>query len=103
MNETRDRLDRLIRRVRALRADADRLRPYALDVASKAAEVCVQSYHLRNEARTLVSQMVSHKFTLACSLRWTPETGQVAKRESSLGTAGRPRVRHGQYSEETQR
>jgi hypothetical protein len=68
MNKTRDRLDRLIRRVRALRADADRLRPYALDVASKAAEVCVQSYHLRNEARTLVSQMVSHKFTLACSL-----------------------------------
>ena len=36
-------------------------------------------------------------------LRWTPETGQVAKRESSLGVAGRPKVRHGQYSEEAQR
>jgi hypothetical protein len=35
-------------------------------------------------------------------LRWTPETGQVAKRESSLGAAGRPKVRHDQYSEETQ-
>jgi hypothetical protein len=33
-------------------------------------------------------------------LRWPPEIGQVAKRESSLGAAGRPRVRHGQYSEE---
>jgi hypothetical protein len=35
-------------------------------------------------------------------VRWTPETGQVAKRESSLGAAGRPKVRHDQYSEETQ-
>src|ERR1035438_5000059 len=33
-------------------------------------------------------------------LRWTPETGQVAKRESSLGAAGWPKVRHDQYSEE---
>jgi type I restriction enzyme, S subunit len=35
-------------------------------------------------------------------VRWTPETGQVVKRESSLGAAGRPKVRHDQYSEETQ-
>jgi len=34
-------------------------------------------------------------------LRWTPETGQVAKRESSLGTAGWPKVRYDQYTEET--
>jgi hypothetical protein len=34
-------------------------------------------------------------------LRWSPETGQVAKRESLLGTADRPKVRHDQYSEET--
>jgi hypothetical protein len=37
------------------------------------------------------------------TMRWTPETGQVAKRESFLGAAGRPKVRHGQYSEEAQR
>ena len=36
------------------------------------------------------------------NMRWTPETGQVAKRESSLGAAGRPKVRHDQYSKETQ-
>ena len=34
-------------------------------------------------------------------VRWTPETGQVAKRESSLGAAGWPKVRHDQYTEET--
>jgi hypothetical protein len=34
------------------------------------------------------------------AVRWTPETGQVAKRESSLGAAVWPRVKHGQYSEE---
>jgi hypothetical protein len=34
-------------------------------------------------------------------LRWTPETGQVAKRESSLGAAVWPKVRHDQYAEET--
>jgi hypothetical protein len=34
-------------------------------------------------------------------VRWTPETGQVAKRESPLGTADWPEVRHDQYSEET--
>jgi DNA (cytosine-5)-methyltransferase 1 len=35
------------------------------------------------------------------AMRWTPETGQVAKRESSLGAAVWPKVRHDQYSEET--
>ena len=34
-------------------------------------------------------------------VRWTPETGQAAKRESSLGAAVWPRVRHDQYAEET--
>jgi hypothetical protein len=34
----------------------------------------------------------------AGTMSWTPESGQVAKRESCLGAAGRPRVRHGQYS-----
>ena len=32
---------------------------------------------------------------------WPLETGQVAKRESLLGAAVRPKVRHDQYSEET--
>jgi hypothetical protein len=35
------------------------------------------------------------------AMRWTPETGQVAKRESSLGTAVWPKVRHDQHTEET--
>jgi hypothetical protein len=34
-------------------------------------------------------------------MRWTPSAGQVAKRESPLGTAGWPKVRHGEYTEET--
>ena len=34
-------------------------------------------------------------------VRWSPETGQAAKRESLLGAADRPKVRHDQYSEET--
>jgi circadian clock protein KaiC len=34
-------------------------------------------------------------------VRWTRKTGQVAKRESPLGTAGWPTVRHGKYTEET--
>jgi transposase len=36
------------------------------------------------------------------SVRWPPETGQVAKRESSLGTAGWPEVRLVEYTEEAQ-
>ena len=35
------------------------------------------------------------------AVRWTPETGQVAKRGSSLGAAVWPKVRHDQYPEET--
>ena len=42
---------------------------------------------------------LQHK--LPHALRWTPETGQVAKRESCLGAAVRPRVRHDQYAKET--
>jgi len=35
-------------------------------------------------------------------VRWSPKTGQVAKRESPLGTAAWPEVRHGKYTEEAQ-
>src|SRR5271165_7577292 len=35
-------------------------------------------------------------------MRWTRKTGQVAKRESPLGTAGWPEVRHGEHTEETE-
>ena len=35
-------------------------------------------------------------------VRWSPKTGQVAKRESPFGTAGWPEVRHGKYTEEAQ-
>jgi hypothetical protein len=34
-------------------------------------------------------------------LRWSQETGQVAKRESRHGAAGWPKVRHGEYTQET--
>ena len=34
-------------------------------------------------------------------LRWPPEPGQVAKRESSLCSAIWPKVRHDEYTEET--
>ncbi len=34
-------------------------------------------------------------------VRWPPKTGQAAKRESPLETAGWPEVRHGKYTEET--
>src|SRR3954471_9676855 len=35
-------------------------------------------------------------------MRWPPKTGQAAKRESSLGTAGWPEVRRVEYTEEAQ-
>jgi hypothetical protein len=35
-------------------------------------------------------------------VRWSPKTGQAAKRESSLGTAGWPEVRLVEYTEEAQ-
>ena len=35
-------------------------------------------------------------------MRWSPKTGQVAKRKSPFGTAGWPEVRHGKYTEEAQ-
>ena len=34
-------------------------------------------------------------------VRWSLETGQVAKRVSRLGAAGWPKVRHGEYTQET--
>jgi hypothetical protein len=40
--------------------------------------------------------------TSSSRLRWSPKTGQVAKRESGLGTAGWPEVRLVEYAEETQ-
>ena len=43
----------------------------------------------------------SKRFSIA-ALRWPPKTGQVAKRESPLGTAAWPKVRHGKYTEEAQ-
>jgi hypothetical protein len=39
---------------------------------------------------------------LSRDLRWPPKTGQVAKRESQLGMAVWPKVRHGKYTEEAQ-
>ena len=47
------------------------------------------------------SSSSSHPSSRAISrMRWSPRTGQVAKRESPLGAAGWPEVRHDQYSEE---
>jgi hypothetical protein len=40
--------------------------------------------------------------TVLYGMRWPPKTGQVAKRESSLGAACWPEVRLVEYSEETQ-
>ena len=45
------------------------------------------------------SQQVGQGTGPVRAVRWTPETGQVAKRESPLGTADWPEVRHDQYSE----
>jgi hypothetical protein len=44
----------------------------------------------------MVSNVASHR------LRWPPKTGQAAKRESSLGTAGRLEVRLVEHTEEAQ-
>jgi hypothetical protein len=38
----------------------------------------------------------------AINLRWSPKTGQVAKRESSLGTVGWLEVRLVEYTEKAQ-
>src|ERR1700682_4702519 len=43
-----------------------------------------------------------HSHRARAGLRWTPKTGQAAKRESPLGAAGWPEVRLVEYSEETQ-
>jgi hypothetical protein len=40
--------------------------------------------------------------SVAGLVRWPPKTGQVAKRESQLGMAVWPKVRHGKYTEEAQ-
>src|SRR3982750_3074388 len=42
-----------------------------------------------------VTPVVTHQ-----AMRWPPKTGQAAKRESSLGTAGWPEVRLVEYTEE---
>ena len=46
--------------------------------------------------------MIPLKDMNAHNMRWSPKTGQVAKRESPPGTVGWPKVRHGEYTEETQ-
>jgi hypothetical protein len=56
MDKTRDRLARLIRRSRALCAETDSIQHYVLEAASKAAELCVESDHIRGEARALRSR-----------------------------------------------
>jgi hypothetical protein len=43
-----------------------------------------------------------HQWLLDRNVRWPPKTGQAAKRESSLGTAGWPEVRLVKYTEEAQ-
>jgi len=35
------------------------------------------------------------------NVRWSPKTGQVGKRESHLGAAGWPEVRHDEYAQKT--
>jgi methyl-accepting chemotaxis protein len=65
-----------------------------------------QSIAAMTEVTTVIGRIDAVASAIAAAveqLRWTPETGQVAKRESFLGTARRPKVRHGQYSEEAQR
>jgi hypothetical protein len=48
-------------------------------------------------------QIAIEALATACNaLRWPPKTGQVAKRESQLGMAVWPKVRHGKYTEEAQ-
>src|SRR4051794_39755921 len=54
------------------------------------------------EARRLVERFEWHYTPKHGSLRWPPKTGQVAKRESSLGTAVWPEVRLVAYTEEAQ-
>ena len=50
MDETGDSLNRLIRRTRALRAEAERLRLYVVDAAGRAAEICIESERICQHA-----------------------------------------------------
>ena len=50
------------------------------------------------DGKHLPQQVRSHLI----ALRWPPKTGQAAKRESGLGTAGRPEVRLVEHTEEAQ-
>jgi hypothetical protein len=43
-----------------------------------------------------------HRLSAIDGLRWSPKTGQVAKRESSLGTVGWLEVRLVEYTEKAQ-
>ena len=49
-----------------------------------------------------IDSLLMEELTLRETLRWSPKTGQVAKRKSPFGTAGWPEVRHGKYTEEAQ-
>jgi hypothetical protein len=69
-----------------------------------------QFVHMRSIVRTMhgddyekqgIGRGWEHIVELA-KVRWPPKTGQVAKRESSVGTAGWPEVRLVEYTEEAQ-
>jgi hypothetical protein len=46
MDKSGDEFDRLVRRNRELRAEAERLQLYIRDAASKAIEICVESQNI---------------------------------------------------------
>ncbi len=83
----------------------------ASSIASLSQLAWTSDWHIREETyalalRRLVNQQQREPFAAlfgdgTASLRWSPETGQVAKRVSRLGAAGWPKVRHGEYTQET--
>jgi hypothetical protein len=66
-------------------------------VARLVAELCGIQEDLREKGKSGILQSIE------VDLRWTAETGQVAKRASPLGTAIRPEVRHDQHAEAARR
>ena len=51
MDKPGDELDRLVRRNRELRAEAERLQLYIRDAASKAIVICIESLHICAQVR----------------------------------------------------
>jgi hypothetical protein len=51
MDKPGDELDRLVRRNRELRAEAERLQLYIRDAASKAIVICIESQHICAQVR----------------------------------------------------